>query len=83
MIPLSDGVRARHFPFVNVALIVANFAFGLASASANGGGVAFFAHVGGFAFGFIVARLLLKAGRVTPQESPTAVSGFAPRPIWP
>ncbi|HVP02659.1 MAG TPA: rhomboid family intramembrane serine protease [Solirubrobacteraceae bacterium] len=24
MIPLSDGLRARHFPFVNVALIVAN-----------------------------------------------------------
>jgi membrane associated rhomboid family serine protease len=56
--------------------------FGLASASANGGGVAFFAHVGGFVFGFIVARLLLTAGRVAPQESPTAVSGYAPRPIW-
>jgi rhomboid family protein len=26
MLPLSDGVRARSFPFVNVALIVANFA---------------------------------------------------------
>jgi membrane associated rhomboid family serine protease len=26
MLPLSDGLRARHFPFVNVALIVANFA---------------------------------------------------------
>jgi hypothetical protein len=26
MIPLSDGVRARRFPLVNVALIVANFA---------------------------------------------------------
>jgi membrane associated rhomboid family serine protease len=26
MIPLSDDVRARRFPFVNVALIVANFA---------------------------------------------------------
>ena len=26
MIPLSDGVRAQTFPFVNVALIVANFA---------------------------------------------------------
>ena len=30
--------------------------FGLASASANGGGVAFFAHVGGFVFGVVVAR---------------------------
>jgi membrane associated rhomboid family serine protease len=35
-------------------LIEANF--GLFSASANGGGVAFFAHVGGFVFGFAVAR---------------------------
>ena len=26
MLPLSDGIRAQRFPFVNVALIVANFA---------------------------------------------------------
>ena len=26
MLPLSDGLRARKFPIVNVALIVANFA---------------------------------------------------------
>src|SRR6187551_1379961 len=26
MLPLSDGIRARSFPIVNVALIVANFA---------------------------------------------------------
>jgi rhomboid family protein len=32
--------------------------FGLFSASANGGGTAFFAHVGGFLFGIAVARLL-------------------------
>jgi membrane associated rhomboid family serine protease len=32
--------------------------FGLLSASANGGGVAFFAHVGGFVFGYLAARLL-------------------------
>jgi membrane associated rhomboid family serine protease len=38
--------------------------FGLFGASANGGGVAFFAHVGGFVFGFVVASLLLKAGRL-------------------
>ena len=25
MIPLSDGIRAREFPFVNVAIIAANF----------------------------------------------------------
>ena len=32
--------------------------FGLFSAHANGGGTAFFAHVGGFLFGVLVARLL-------------------------
>ena len=41
---------------------------GLASAAANGGGVAFFAHVGGFAFGATVAAALLNAGRVVPQS---------------
>jgi rhomboid family protein len=42
--------------------------FGLFSASANGGGVAFFAHVGGFIFGLLVARLLARAGQVAPGE---------------
>ena len=42
--------------------------FGLFSASANGGGVAFFAHVGGFVFGLVVTWLLARAGRVAPQE---------------
>jgi len=46
-------------------LVEANF--GLFSASANGGGVAFFAHVGGFLFGLIVAALLVHAGRVAPS----------------
>ena len=46
-------------------LIEANF--GLFSASANGGGVAFFAHVGGFIFGLVAARVLTGAGRVVPQ----------------
>ena len=35
--------------------------FGLFSAGANGGGTAFFAHVGGFVFGVFVARLLQAA----------------------
>jgi membrane associated rhomboid family serine protease len=39
---------------------------GLFSASANGGGVAFFAHVGGFIFGLLVARLLARAGQAAP-----------------
>ena len=47
-------------------LIEANF--GLFSTMANGGGVAFFAHVGGFIFGAVVARLLAGAGRIDPQE---------------
>src|SRR5499427_412089 len=46
-------------------LIEANF--GLFSASANGGGVAFFAHVGGFAFGALVTWLLTGTRRVAPQ----------------
>jgi membrane associated rhomboid family serine protease len=47
-------------------LIEANF--GLFSTSANGGGVAFFAHVGGFLFGALVAWLLARTGRITAQE---------------
>ena len=35
---------------------------------ANGGGVAFFAHVGGFIFGLLVARLLARAGQAAPGE---------------
>jgi membrane associated rhomboid family serine protease len=35
--------------------------FGLFSADANGGGTAFFAHVGGFLFGVLVVRLLAGA----------------------
>jgi membrane associated rhomboid family serine protease len=41
--------------------------FGLFNAKANGGGVAFFAHVGGFIFGALVTRLLVRAGQATPQ----------------
>ncbi len=43
--------------------------FGLASASANGGGVALFAHVGGFIFGAVVTAALLNAGRIVPQST--------------
>ena len=45
--------------------------FGLFSASANGGGVAFFAHVGGFVFGLVVTRVLSGAGRVDAQQVPS------------
>jgi membrane associated rhomboid family serine protease len=43
--------------------------FGLMSASAHGGGTAFFAHIGGFLFGLLVARLL--ASRTTTLQPAT------------
>jgi len=46
-------------------LIEANF--GLFSTKANGGGTAFFAHVGGFVFGLAVARILTGTGRIAAQ----------------
>jgi rhomboid family protein len=45
--------------------------FGLLSAGANGGGVAFFAHVGGFVFGYLVARLLLGGALRAPTTATT------------
>jgi membrane associated rhomboid family serine protease len=42
--------------------------FGPFSASADGGGVAFFAHVGGFIFGLMTARHLARAGQAAPRE---------------
>src|SRR6185312_10623452 len=56
-------------------LVEANF--GLFSSTANGGGVAFFAHVGGFLFGVLVARVLLNAGRVQPQDYDAVVGAAA------
>jgi membrane associated rhomboid family serine protease len=40
-----------------------------ASDTSSGGGVAFFAHVGGFVFGFVVTRVLLGLGRVQPNST--------------
>ena len=40
----------------------------LFTVSSQGSGVAFFAHVGGFVFGWIVARALLDTGRIRPQS---------------
>jgi membrane associated rhomboid family serine protease len=52
--------------------------FGLFGSSANGGGVAFFAHVGGFVFGFVVATLLLRAGRLdVRRDDPRALGAPA------
>jgi membrane associated rhomboid family serine protease len=47
-------------------LIEANF--GLFDAHANGGGVAFFAHVGGFIFGLLAAPLLARKGQYAPED---------------
>ena len=45
--------------------------FGLFGSQANGGGTAFFAHVGGFVFGALVALVLTNVGRVVPQDGTT------------
>jgi membrane associated rhomboid family serine protease len=50
-------------------LVEANF--GLLNAGSTGGGVAFFAHVGGFLFGLLVARLV--AGLAARQPAPAAI----------
>jgi membrane associated rhomboid family serine protease len=94
MLPLTDGVPARRFPVVTVALIAANLAlvfvvlipawvylggwfvyeviearYTLSAPAAEGSGVAFFAHIGGFVFGWIVARALLDTRRILPQST--------------
>jgi len=83
----GSRVRTWIFPifFVNIPawiflglwflyqLIEANF--GLFSTSANGGGVAFFAHVGGFIFGVVTIRLLTGTGRL---QAPSASSAYDP-----
>jgi membrane associated rhomboid family serine protease len=45
--------------------------FGLFSANANGGGTAFFAHVGGFLFGLFVARVFAGAVAREPAAVPS------------
>lgn len=51
-------------------LIEANY--GLFGAAANGGGVAFFAHVGGFAFGAIVTLVFARSGFLASQDGERA-----------
>jgi membrane associated rhomboid family serine protease len=51
--------------------------FGLFSSTANGGGVAFYAHVGGFIFGAIVAIALINAGRVQARDNDAVVGAPA------
>jgi membrane associated rhomboid family serine protease len=45
--------------------------FGLFSAGANGGGVAFFAHIGGFLFGVLVARIIAGSAARQPATAAT------------
>jgi membrane associated rhomboid family serine protease len=52
--------------------------FGFFAARANGGGTAFFAHVGGFVFGFIVARALASSGMLRAGPGEAAAVGAAP-----
>jgi hypothetical protein len=56
-------------------LIEANFA--LFGAAANGGGVAFFAHVGGFVFGVFVAQALVRGGQVAAEGGGQSIRGPA------
>jgi membrane associated rhomboid family serine protease len=51
---------------------------GLWASDTSGGGVAFFAHVGGFVFGFLVTKLLLGLGRLHPRS--TSYAGLDRRP---
>jgi membrane associated rhomboid family serine protease len=73
-------VRIRAWVFLGLwflyQLIEANF--GMFHAQANGGGVAFFAHIGGFVFGVLVARILWPRfgdESRTQAEQPPASSG--------
>jgi membrane associated rhomboid family serine protease len=43
--------------------------YNLVHRQAGGSGVAFFAHVGGFVFGVVVARILVGTGRVAAQQA--------------
>jgi membrane associated rhomboid family serine protease len=51
--------------------------FGLLNARAHGGGVAFFAHVGGVLFGVVAARLLIASGQSRGRSDPAALRAWA------
>ena len=85
--PNSNGARARgHLPGAAVGLVLPRRLVPLPAdrgelrdlrLGRERGGVAFFAHVGGFVFGVIVALLLTNAGRVTPQDRSRTLSAPA------
>jgi membrane associated rhomboid family serine protease len=70
-------VRIRAWVFLGLwflyQLVEANFGF--FAARANGGGTAFFAHVGGFLFGLLVAGLLAGSGVVQAGSGAPATVG--------
>jgi membrane associated rhomboid family serine protease len=51
----------------------------LVTPSAEGNGVAFFAHVGGFFFGWVVARVLLDTEKIRTQPIPASAEPFRAR----
>jgi membrane associated rhomboid family serine protease len=69
-------VRVRAHVFLRLwfvyQLVEANFGFFSAEAH-GGGGVAFFAHVGGFLFGAILTYALTRAGRIDAQDYDTVL----------
>ena len=76
MLPLRDNVPTRSLPLVTYVLIATNvlvwFGFQLLDGSASmahpeqGGGVAFFAHIGGFVFGATTVKLFQKRRPLSP-----------------
>jgi len=50
--------------------------FGIFNARAHGGGVAFFAHVGGFLFGVLAARLLVSRGQARGSSDPASAHAW-------
>jgi membrane associated rhomboid family serine protease len=52
--------------------------FALIHPDAKGGGVAFFAHIGGFVFGVLAALILTGAGRIAPAFPPNARPALQP-----
>ena len=67
-------VRIPAWIFLGVLYQLIEASFGLFSASANGGGVAFFGHAGGFVFGLVVTWLLARAGQVAPREPARSIA---------
>lgn len=76
VIPLRVPAWAFLGFWFGTQLYVGNFALTHPDTT-GGGGVAFFAHIGGFAFGVVVAVVLTRTGRI-PSRS-TTDSGPAPR----